>query len=155
MTQQQGSHAVDGREVATHLQPVLVQLLALALHGKQAHWHVRGKQFFSVHEQLDTVVADARRYADDIAERVVTLGEPVDGRAAAVAEATGGFPDGFLSCDKAVSLIVEQLNAVIDNSRTALSPLEETDLVSQDIVIELIETMEKHRWMFEAQLETH
>jgi starvation-inducible DNA-binding protein len=155
VTHRQSAHAVSGPEVATHLQPVLVQLLALALNGKQAHWHVRGRQFVSVHEQLDTVVADARKYADDIAERVVTLGEPVDGRARAVAEATGPFPDGFLADDKAVSLIIEHLDAVIEQARAALHPLEKLDLVSQDLVIELVEIMEKHRWMFEAQADRH
>jgi DNA-binding ferritin-like protein len=36
-----------------------------------------------------------------------------------------------------------------------LHPFEELDLVSQDLVIELVEIMAKHRWMFEAQLDRH
>lgn len=155
MTYRQSSRAVDGREVATHLQPVVSLLQALALNGKQAHWHVRGRHFMSVHEQLDAVVADARKYADDLAERVVALGEAVDGRPHTVAEATGVFPEGFLADDKALILMIEQLEAVIERARSGLEPLEEIDLVSQDLLIELLEVLEKHRWMFEAQLDSH
>ena len=153
MTDSQSPNRVDGQEVATHLRPLLPHLLALALNGKQAHWHVRGRHFTPVHEQLDTLVADARQYADDVAERVVALGVPVDGRAHTVAEAEPSFPEGFLSDDKVLSLIVEQLDAVIARAREALSPLEGVDLVSQDLVIEILSTLEKHRWMFEAQTE--
>ncbi|HSI93957.1 MAG TPA: DNA starvation/stationary phase protection protein [Jiangellaceae bacterium] len=133
----------------------MVSLLqALALNGKQAHWHVRGRHFVSVHEQLDAVVADARKYADDFAERVVALGEAVDGRPHTVAEASGVFPEGFLADDKVIALILEQLDAVIERARSGLKPLDDIDLVSQDLLIELIQVLEKHRWMFEAQLES-
>lgn len=142
---------VDGQQVATQLQPVLLDLLALALNGKQAHWHVRGRHFTPVHEQLDQVVADARRFSDEIAERIVALGVAVDGRAQTIAEATSSVPEGFLSDDKVVALIVELLDAVISRARGTVEPLDGIDLVSQDIVLELLHTLEKHRWMFEAQ----
>jgi starvation-inducible DNA-binding protein len=135
------------------LQPLLVDLIALTLNGKQAHWHVRGRHFTPVHEQLDTLVADARQYSDDVAERVVALGVAVDGRPQTVAERTATIPDGFLADDKVVALVVEQLDAVIARAREALQELEDIDLVSQDLVIQILHALEKHRWMFEAQTE--
>ncbi len=146
--------SVSATDVASLLQPVLVDLLALTLNGKQAHWHVQGKLFTQVHEQLDVLIEDARTYSDDVAERVVALGAPVDGRAEAVAEETKlpSFPTGFLSDEKVVAAIVEQLDATIATARKALDELDKVDLVSQDIVIELLRALEKHRWMFAAQL---
>jgi starvation-inducible DNA-binding protein len=140
-------------EVASCLQPVLTDLLALTLNLKQAHWHVRGQHFTPVHELLDTVVADARTYSDDVAERVVALGVAVDGRPESVADKTSlpHIADGFLTDDKLVAAVVEQLDAAIESARAALKPLDEADPVSQDIVIELLRELEKHRWMFEAQ----
>lgn len=140
-------------EVATCLQPILTDLLALTLNLKQAHWHVRGQHFIAVHELLDAVVADARTYSDDIAERVVALGVAVDGRPESVADKTTlpQVADGFLTDDKIVAAVVEQLDAAIATARAALEPLDEADQVSQDIVIELLRALEKHRWMFEAQ----
>ena len=41
--------------VAQFLAPIVVDLQALAIDGKQAHWHVRGANFQAVHELLDVV----------------------------------------------------------------------------------------------------
>jgi starvation-inducible DNA-binding protein len=141
---------VSGRDVADQLQPVLVDLIALALNGKQAHWHVYGRQFISVHERLDVLVSDARGFADDIAERIIALGVQVDGRAQTVAESGADFPAGFVPDDKVIALIVEQIDALVERARQTLGPLESIDQVSQDIVLDMLRTMEKHRWMFAA-----
>lgn len=154
MSAPHGPIAVEGRDVATQLQPVLVDLVALALNGKQAHWHVRGRHFTPVHEQLDSLVTDVRTHADELAERIVALGMTADGRAHTVAEATSVFPDGFLADDKVVALIVEQLDSVIDRARKTVGPLDGIDLVSQDLILQLLHTLEKHRWMFQAQTNT-
>ncbi len=154
MSAAENSRAVDGRAVATQLQPVLVRLIGLALHGKQAHWHVVGRNFTPVHEQLDTLVGDARSYADEVAERLVALGVPVDGRPQAVAESAGTFPEGFLADDKIVALIVDEIEKVIEQAREAMDELEDIDLISQDLAIEIVRVFEKHRWMFDAQKES-
>ena len=54
--------------VSQYLAPVVINLTALALEGKQAHWHVRGSNFQAVHELLDTLVDHAREYSDQAAE---------------------------------------------------------------------------------------
>jgi starvation-inducible DNA-binding protein len=144
---------VPAKEIAALLQPLLVDLVALALNGKQAHWHVQGRHFTQIHEQLDVVVADARRAVDQVAERVVALGVPVDGRPAAVASTTHlpDFDHGFLDDEKVVRGVLDQLDGVIKQGRQVLEPLGELDPISQDIVIEVLRTLEKHRWMFAAQ----
>ena len=144
---------VVGRDVARYLQPVLVDLIALSLNAKQAHWHVQGRHFTQVHLQLDTLIADARRLSDEVAERLVALDVTVDGRPAAVATTTNlpEFDHGFLGDDKVVSAVVDQIDATIARARAALEPLDDIDKVSQDVVIELLRVLEKHRWMFAAQ----
>jgi starvation-inducible DNA-binding protein len=80
------------------LTPAVIDLEALVVNGKQAHWHVRGGSFIGIHELLDAVVANAQEYADLAAERVVALGLPLDSRIATVAAQTtlptlrAGFP---------------------------------------------------------------
>lgn len=146
--------AVTPDEIAPLMEPVLVDLIALALDAKQAHWHVRGRHFTPVHEQLDTLIADARKYSDEVAERVVALGGEVDGRPDVVATTTQvpAAQPGYVPDDKVVAQVVEQLDAVISRARLALDALDVVDLVSQDVIIELLRTLEKHRWMFEAQV---
>ena len=73
---------------AQFLTPVVIDLEALVVNGKQAHWHVRGGSFIGIHEQLDEVVEHAQEYADTAAERVIALGLPLDARIATVAAKT-------------------------------------------------------------------
>jgi len=143
----------DTARVGTVLQEALVDLTALALNGKQAHWHVRGPQFLPVHEQLDAIVDDFRAWADLVAERAVALGVPVDGRAATVASETAvdAFPTGFVEAAKAVALMRDLVEVSVVRLRAHLEELGELDPVTQDVVIEVLRGLEKHRWMLHAQ----
>nr|WP_192756176.1 ferritin-like domain-containing protein [Actinopolymorpha pittospori] len=76
------------------MQPVLVDLLGLALNGKQLHWHVQGRLFLPIHQRLDKVIKDARGFADEVAERLVALGVPGDGRPPTDSSALGRSPPG-------------------------------------------------------------
>lgn len=148
-----GGAVRDTERTGAVLQEALVDLTALALNGKQAHWHVRGPQFLPVHEQLDAIVDDTRTWADLVAERAVTLGTPVDGRAATVATETavGTFPAGFVEDAKAVALMRDLVETTVERLRSHVEELGELDPVTQDLVIEVLRGLEKHRWMLDAQ----
>jgi starvation-inducible DNA-binding protein len=135
------------------LQSFLVELTDLALTGKQAHWNLQGPYFLTRHEQLDTVVADARVWSDEVAERIVAIGAPADGRVITVAEATplAAFPAGFVADDKVVGLIVDRLDTIIERTNERIRALGEIDPVSQDLVIGIQRGLEKHRWMWASQ----
>jgi starvation-inducible DNA-binding protein len=140
--------------VARDLQASLVDLVALALQGKQGHWHVTGRHFTPVHEQLDLIVEDARAWSDLVAERAVTLGVPVDGRPATVARDAGtrDLPEGFLDDDKVVELVAEVLGEVAAAVRERAERVGEHDLVTQDLLLEVQRGLEKHLWMLQAQI---
>ena len=135
------------------LQSFLIELTDLALTGKQAHWNLQGPYFLTRHEQLDTLVNDARLWSDEVAERIVAIGTPADGRVATVAEATPltAFPAGFIADDKVVGLIVDRLDVIIERTRERIGALGEVDPVSQDLVIGIQRDLEKYRWMWAAQ----
>src|SRR3954454_6318975 len=77
----------DERTLAGHLlQSTLVELIVLALVGKQLHWNIVGHGFRDLHLQLDELVDEWQELADLVAERAMAMGYKVDGRAAVVAE---------------------------------------------------------------------
>ena len=78
-----GEHQRD--EVGNQLQALLVELVDLALFGKQLHWSVTGPLFRPLHEQLDELVDSWRELSDVVAERAVALGYFPDGQSATVA----------------------------------------------------------------------
>jgi starvation-inducible DNA-binding protein len=143
-----GTTADVAAGVAQFLTPVVQELVALAVNGKQAHWHVRGVNFIAVHELLDVVVDHAQEWADLAAERVVALGLPVDGRLKSVADKSGAVNPklGFQSYDEAIADVVTQIDLAAEKVADAIEGLEELDPVSQDVVIEIRRGLDKDRW---------
>lgn len=141
------------RTTAEALQGGLVDLIDLSLVAKQAHWNLTGRNFRSVHLQLDEVVALARRYTDLVAERAVALGINPDGRVRTVADNTKIHqPDGgYQSDDKVVASMTDTLAQVIARFRERIKATDETDLITQELFIDLTAELEKQHWMFEVQ----
>jgi starvation-inducible DNA-binding protein len=139
--------------VAADLQASLVELLDLALQGKQAHWNVVGPRFRPVHLELDEIVASAHDAVDTVAERLAALGGIPDGRAATVASTSqlGAFPDGTVADTDAVRLIGTRVDLLDQHLRERIGRMGD-DLVSQGILIGVAEVFEKHAWMLRVQL---
>ncbi|CAN5252172.1 DNA starvation/stationary phase protection protein Dps [soil metagenome] len=140
--------------VAQFLGPVVTDLTALYVDGKQAHWHVRGTNFQAIHELLDSVVDHARDYADTAAERVVALGLPLDVRIQSVAEktTTPKLAAGFQQSDAIIAQVIAEIDATLVTVRTAIDELGELDAASQDVAIEIARGLEKDRWFLFAHL---
>lgn len=139
---------------AQFLTPVVIDLEALVVNGKQAHWHVRGGSFVGIHELLDGVVTHAQDYADLAAERVVALGLPLDSRLQTVADKSTlpALSEGFQQWETTVAEVVAQLDAALKTVRAAVTGLDEVDLSSQDVAIEIERGLTKDRWLLEAHI---
>ncbi|MDR5699867.1 Dps family protein [Agromyces aerolatus] len=139
--------------VAQFFTPVVHQLVALAVNGKQAHWHVRGHNFIEVHEYLDQVVEHAQDAADLAAERVIALGLPIDARLETVAKAGATSPKaGFKQADDTIADVVAQIDLATEKVNAAITGLAELDPASQDIAISIRQTLDKDRWFLSAHL---
>ncbi|SKB01401.1 starvation-inducible DNA-binding protein [Agreia bicolorata] len=139
---------------AQFLAPIVVDLQALAINGKQAHWHVRGANFIGVHELLDNVVSHAQDWADLAAERVVALGLPLDARIDTVAAKTviPTMEPGFQRSEYMIAAMVAQIDATLVGVRKAITELNDIDLTSQDVVLEIARGLEKSRWFLAAHI---
>lgn len=139
---------------AQFLSPVVIELQALAVNGKQAHWHVRGANFIGVHELLDTVVDHAQAYADTAAERVVALGLPIDARIQTVAakSTAAEMPAGFQKSDATIATIIGQIDVALAVVNKAVKELGEIDASSQDVAIEIARGLDKDRWFLFAHI---
>jgi len=140
--------------VAQFLSPVVVDLTAIVVNGKQAHWHVRGANFIGVHELLDTIVDHAQEWADLAAERIVALGLPVDARLATVAAktTTPQLTAGFRPSNETIAEVIAQLDAALAGVNTAVRELAELDQTSQDVAIEIARGLDKDRWFLFAHI---
>jgi starvation-inducible DNA-binding protein len=140
--------------VGTELQSVLVELVNLALIGKQLHWAVSGPAFRSLHLQLDELVDSWRELADTVAERATALGFDADGQPQTVAADSqlAPIPPGPIEDHVAVRELTRRLASVSERVRSRLARIGEADLASQDVLIEVVRELEKQQWMLRAQL---
>lgn len=140
--------------VAQFLTPVVIDLTAIVVNGKQAHWHVRGANFIGVHELLDTIVDHAQEWADLAAERIVALGLPVDARLGTVAAktTTGELTAGFRPSSETIAEVIAQVDAALAGVNTAVRELAELDQTSQDVAIEIARGLDKDRWFLFAHI---
>ena len=141
-------------DVGNTLQAMLVELIDLALFGKQLHWNVTGPLFRPLHEQLDELVDSWRELSDVVAERAVALGYAPDGQAGAVAANTELKPiaRGALEDHVVIRELSERMNDVADRARERMDRLGEIDAASQDVIIEVVRELEKQQWMLRTSL---
>jgi starvation-inducible DNA-binding protein len=142
--------------VAQFLEPVVIDLEAMVVDAKQAHWHVRGHNFQAIHELLDHVQAHVQDYADTAAERVVALGLPIDARIQTVGASatTPTMSTGFQRSDTVIAEVIASIDATLATVRTAVTELGTLDPVSQDVAIEIARGLEKDRWLLFAHIAT-
>ena len=138
--------------VSTALQTSLVDLIDLSLVAKQVHWSVVGPRFQSVHEALDEIVADARTFTDEVAERATAVGVSPDGRAKTVSadSALDEASAEFTSDDKVIRVITEALAATIKRLRSNIEKVG-GDPVTEDLLIGISARFEQLHWMWEAK----
>jgi len=140
------------REASEALAPLLADLVVLSLQSKQAHWNVTGPQFSPLHELFDAMAGEHRGWYDEVAERRRALGDPADARLAALAgSALPELPAGTIPGDRAVALLLERVETAAARARASIDPLGESDPVTQDMVIGIVEGLEKQAWMLRAQ----
>src|SRR3954464_13394052 len=143
------------REAIAHeLQSTMQELVDLSLTGKQLHWAVGGHAFRPLHEQVDELVASWRDLADVVAERAVALGYVPDGQARAVA---AGSPLSPIAAEATASpaagrAITDRIARVRETARERMDRTAERDAVSQDVLIDVVRTLEHQQWMLRAQL---
>lgn len=137
------------QKVAEHLQHILVDLLDLQLVGKHAHWNVVGPAFAGLHERLDEVVAAAREFADDIAERMRAVYVVPDGRADTVAANTNipEFPKGETDIPTTVGHTVKAIETVTGTVRSHRDDIDAEDPVTADLLHGVLERLEQLNWM--------
>jgi len=138
--------------VTQALQGVLVTLIDLSLTAKQAHWNVYGVQFLSVHEKLDEVVETARDGLDVVAERMVQLGTPPDGRAETVAATTPlkAYPKSFQPVPETLRDVSDRLLSAAESVRAGIAVAGEHDPLTEDQLIAIAQPIEEQLWMLQA-----
>jgi starvation-inducible DNA-binding protein len=140
-------------EVIALLNAALADLSDLHSQAKQAHWNVRGKRFFMLHELFDKTAEAAEAHIDDVAERVTQLGGYAEGtvRMAASASRLKEWPDDLLNQDEFLGTLNKRVATVANSIRAAIDAAGKLgDADTADLFTEISRDLDKALWMLEA-----
>jgi starvation-inducible DNA-binding protein len=149
------------REVRGKMISLLNQQLAdtfdLYSQTKQAHWNVKGAQFFQLHELFDKLAEELQGYVDQIAERATSLGGLAQGTVR-MSAANSQLPETELDVTDSlptVEALAERYAGLAATTRQAIESAEgQGDADTADLFTEVSRGLDKALWFLEAHLQT-
>ena len=122
---------------------------------KQAHWNIKGPQFFARHELFDAMAGRLRKYADAIAERATTLGGYANGTTRLSAESSK-LPEYDLRAVDGkhhIRVLVDRFSEYTAFIRTAIDEAsKKQDPATEDLYTEVLRGAELDMWFLESHL---
>lgn len=142
-------------QVAGLLNQTLAATLDLKTQTKQAHWNVKGMDFYQLHELFDEIAAELEEYVDMVAERVTALGGTALGTSR-LAAANSILPEYDLDAVDGVehvTALAERFAIYAKHVREAIDQTDDLgDADTADLYTEISRTVDKRLWFLEAHL---
>ena len=123
---------------------------------KQAHWNVKGSDFWQLHKLFDEVAERAEEWVDEFAERVTALGGYATGtvRMAAASSTLPEFPTDITDGMAYVKAVAERVAAFTNSARDAIDETEKLgDANTSDLFTEISRCADKYLYFLEAHLQ--
>lgn len=134
----------------------LADTIDLKTQAKQAHWNVKGIQFFQLHELFDSIATHLEEASDLIAERVTALGGVAEGTARQAA-ARSEIPEYDLQAvdgEEHVRALSARLAALANAVRAAIDESDRLgDKDTADLFTEVSRQADKDLWFLEAHIQ--
>lgn len=133
----------------------LAATLDLKTQTKQAHWNVKGTDFFQLHELFDEMAGELEEYVDMVAERATALGGTALGtaRMAASESILPEYPLDAVGGMEHVTALADRYAAYAKHVREAIDTTDELgDADTADLYTEISRTIDKRLWFLEAHL---
>ena len=151
-----GIEEKDAQRIVAVLQQRLHAFNDLHLTLKHVHWNVVGPHFIAVHEMIDPQVDEVRGFADDVAERIATLGgSPKGTPGAIVAEREWDeYSVRRATTQEHLGGLDMVYQGVIASHRAAIAEMGDLDPVTEDMLIGQTDKLELFHWFIRAHLES-
>ncbi|WP_416670694.1 DNA starvation/stationary phase protection protein Dps [Egbenema bharatensis] len=150
--------AADTRaDVSAILNHALASTLDLKTQVKQAHWNVKGMDFYQLHELFDEMASELEEFVDMIAERVTALGGRALGtaRIAASGSILPEYPLDILEGKAHIVALADRYAPYAKMIRDAIDQTDDLgDADTADLFTEVSRAIDKRLWFLEAHLQT-
>jgi starvation-inducible DNA-binding protein len=148
--------AASRSQIVELLNATLATTLDLKTQVKQAHWNVKGMDFYQLHLLFDEMATELEEYIDLVAERVTALGGFAVGtaRVAAADSILPEFPFDILDGKEYVTALADRYAPYAQHLRVAIDKAAELgDADTADLYTEVSRAIDKRLWFLEAHLQ--
>lgn len=149
-----GLNAEKSQKVAEALNGLLANFQVYYQNVRGFHWNVRGNRFFVLHAKFEELYNDAVEKVDEIAERILTLGQtPLHSYAAYAGVASLKAVENVSDGEECLRHVAENISVLIKQEREILALAENAgDDGTQDLLTSYVSQQEKLLWMLGAYL---
>ncbi len=134
----------------------LADLFDLYSQTKQAHWNVKGQEFFQLHKLFDDLAEVLLNHLDDIAERITALGGIALGTVSMAADASRlpEYTTDIVGSTASLRALSVRFGLAGKSVRAAIKSAEEQeDLGTVDLLSQVSLDLDKGLWFMEAHLQ--
>jgi starvation-inducible DNA-binding protein len=138
------------------LNQTLANTLDLKTQVKQAHWNVKGMDFYQLHQLFDEMSSELEEFIDLVAERVTALGGTALGTARLAAQ-TSEIPEYPIDIFDGKSHVIALADRYAPYAKLLRDGIAETDDLGDadtaDLYTEISRAIDKRLWFLEAHLQ--
>ena len=147
-----GLNKEDGIAISKQLNKLLSNYQIFYMNLRGFHWNIKGKNFFELHLIFEELYNDALIKVDEIAERILTLGEaPIHTFSKYIDSSEIKSTENVFDGDLAIGSILENLKTLLSIERKILKKASEIDDEGTvSLMSDYITQQEKLIWMLSA-----
>lgn len=149
-----GLDQIKSKELALKLSDLLANYSVFYQNVRGYHWNIKGVKFFELHLKFEELYNDLILKIDEIAERILTLGEsPKHQFSSYLAESEIKESTEVNEGDKAITNILESFKILLIKQRNILALSGEIeDEGTNALMSDYIREQEKLIWMYSAYM---
>lgn len=149
-----GLDSQKSNDLSKQLNVLLANYQMFYINARGFHWNIAGEKFFELHLKFEEIYTDALVKIDEIAERILTLGQtPYHSFSDYLEYSSIKEAKQVSDGKKAVGLLVDGFGKLLEIERELLSLSAEADDEGTNAMMsDYIREQEKQVWMFSAYL---
>ncbi len=149
-----GIEVAKAQELSQELNSLLANYQVYYQNLRGFHWNIKGSQFFELHLKFEELYTDAQTSIDEIAERILTLGEtPMHSFEDYIATSSIEAKRNITDAGGTVGSVLDGLSVLLEKERSILELATKAgDEGTNDLMTGYIAAQEKIIWMLSAFL---
>jgi starvation-inducible DNA-binding protein len=149
-----GLNAEKSKALSKDLNMLLANFQTYYQNLRGIHWNIKGKSFFDLHVKFEELYNDANIKVDEIAERILTLGEvPLHTFDDYLKNSNVPIGKDVTKDEKAIKLIIDSIKELLIIERKILADSDAADDEgTNSMMSNFISEQEKTVWMMKAWL---